>query len=99
MYCGKGMYYSEDNQYENMATTERIPVKLMRCFFGKGHVLYTDNFYTSPALARTLLKMKTYLCGTIKKVEGVILLKFKMLNFRKVPPSSTNPRLMSKLTV
>jgi len=26
VYCGKGMYYVEDDQYESMATTERIPI-------------------------------------------------------------------------
>ena len=66
VYCGKGMYYAEDNQYENMATTERIPVELMRPFLNRGHVLYTDNFYTSPNLAKFLLRNQTYLCGIIR---------------------------------
>jgi len=60
------MYYAEDDQYENMATTERIPVELMRHFLNRGHVLYTDNFYTSPNLAKFLLNNETYLCGTIR---------------------------------
>ena len=33
---------------------------------GKGHILYTDNYYTSPALAEFLLLHKTGLCGTVK---------------------------------
>jgi hypothetical protein len=66
VYCGKGMYYAEDNQYESMATTERIPIELMRPFLGRGHVLYTDNFYTAPSTAKFLLVHETYLCGTVK---------------------------------
>lgn len=31
-----------------------------------GHVLYTDNFYTAPSIAKFLLNNETYLCGTIK---------------------------------
>ena len=66
VYCGKGVYYAEDNQYESMATTERIPVELMRPFLNHGHVPYTNNFYTALSLAKFLLNHETYLCGTIK---------------------------------
>ena len=44
----------------------------MRPFLNRGHFLLTDNFYTSPSLAKFLLTQKTYLCGTIKKTERVI---------------------------
>ena len=58
------MYYSEDDECESVATTERIPVELLRPFLNRGHVLYTDNFYTSPC--KFLLNNVTFLCGTIK---------------------------------
>ena len=32
----------------------------------KGHLIYTDNFYTSPQLADYLYTQDTYLCGTIR---------------------------------
>ena len=32
----------------------------------KGHRVYTDNFYTKPALAETLLQQKTILTGTVR---------------------------------
>ena len=35
-------------------------------YIGKGHILYTDNYYTSPALADFLQKNNTGLCGTVK---------------------------------
>lgn len=62
VYCGKGMYYAEDDQYDQ----NESPVELMRNFLNRGHVLYTDNFYTSPNLAKCLLNNETYLCGTIR---------------------------------
>jgi len=34
-----------------MASSERIRVVLMQPYLGKGHKLYTDNYYTSPNLA------------------------------------------------
>ena len=66
VYCGQGMY-SDDDLYSKMPASERIPMVLMEPFLGKGHVLYTDNFCTSPLLAKHFLSKDTHLCGTIKK--------------------------------
>ncbi|CAK9803074.1 PiggyBac transposable element-derived protein 4 [Anthophora quadrimaculata] len=41
--------------------------KLMINYEQKGHVLYTDNWYTSPKLAIYLDQQNTGLCGTVKK--------------------------------
>ena len=60
VYCGKGMF-TNDDPYSDHPSTKRIPEVL-----NKGHILYTDNYYTSPALARFLISHRTYLCGTIK---------------------------------
>lgn len=65
VYCGKGMFYNDDEN-SDMPTTERIPVALMRPYLDKGHILYTDNYYTSPSLATFLLENGTHLCGTIR---------------------------------
>ena len=65
VYCGKGMY-DDDDPHEELPYSERIPVVLMQPYMGNGHTLYTDNYYTSPALAVHLLKNKTHLCGTIR---------------------------------
>lgn len=40
-------------------TSERSKVK-------KGHRVYTDNFYSKPTLAETLLQQKTILTGTVR---------------------------------
>jgi len=59
--------YDDDDLHADIPASERIPMVLMEPFAGKGHVLYTDNFYTSPVLANHFLANNTHLCGTIKK--------------------------------
>ena len=49
-----------------MPTAEKIPVSLMTPFLNKGHVLFTDNFYTSPSLATFFLENSTHLCRTVR---------------------------------
>ena len=65
VYCGKGIFYNDD-EHSDMPTTERIPVVLMEPFLNKGHILFTDNYYTSPSLATHLLENLTHLCGTVR---------------------------------
>ena len=65
VYPGKGMFSGEDLN-SDMPTTECIPSVLMEAFLGKGHILCTDNYYTSPSLASFFLDNQTYLCGTIR---------------------------------
>ena len=65
VYCGKGMFHNDDVN-SDMPTTERIPAVLMRPYLNKGHILFTDNFYTSPSLATYLLENGTHLCGTVR---------------------------------
>ena len=62
VYCGKGMF---NDDHDTMAATERIPLVLMQNYLGKGHVLFTDNFYTSQSLASFLLSKQTHLVGTV----------------------------------
>ena len=50
VYSGKEMFY-DDNHHNEMPSTERIPSVLMGPYLGKGHILFTDNYYTSPILA------------------------------------------------
>ena len=68
VYCGKGMF-NDDDPLSDSPTTERIPQVLMQPFLGKGHALYTDNFYTSPALAKYMIDNKTHLCVSIKSTR------------------------------
>ena len=40
--------------------------KLMDKYLNKDHVLYTDNYYTSPLLSKYLLEHDTGSCGTVR---------------------------------
>ncbi len=51
---------------------------------GKGHHLYMDNFYTSPALFRSLKRVGICSCGTLR------------CNRRGVPPVIKKKRKMKK---
>ena len=64
-YCGKDMF-TDDAPNSDIPTTERIPAVLMSEYLGKGHILFTDNYYTSPTLASFFLKNNTHLVGTIR---------------------------------
>lgn len=51
----------------NLGISGAIVATLMEPYLGKGHNLYTDNWYTSPILAEYLHDQKTNLCGTVRK--------------------------------
>ena len=65
VYCGKGMFH-QDDPHSDMPSTERIPAVLMESYLGKGYSLYTDNYYTSPTLAKFFTDNKTHLSGTVR---------------------------------
>ena len=44
-----------------------IVATMMQPYLDKGHVLYTDNWYTSPSLCRFLQQHSTGFCGTVRK--------------------------------
>lgn len=62
VYMGKGT-----NVLPNMSMASSVVLELMNKHLGKGHTLYTDNFYTSLELANSLLSNETHLVGTIRK--------------------------------
>ena len=64
-YCGKGMFHADDPTFD-MPTAERIRAVLMESCLGKGYSLFTNNFYSSPSLAKFFLDNKTHLAGTIR---------------------------------
>lgn len=44
-----------------------IVVQLLKPYFSKGHTLYVDSWYTSPALFTFLYKNGINVCRTVKK--------------------------------
>ena len=57
---------AELTQIPDFSITEKIPVTLMQPYVNNGHILFTDNFYTTPRLAQYLLQNGTALVGTVR---------------------------------
>ena len=57
VHAGSDTTYME--KYMDLPVTSRIVFSLMDPLLGKGYCLYTDNFYTSPALADKLVDNET----------------------------------------
>ena len=58
--------FADDDINSEMPSSERISSVIMETFLGKGHVLFTDNYYASPTLLKYLIAYKTHLCGTAR---------------------------------
>lgn len=52
---------------ENLGVGGSIVMKMMEKYLEKGHTLYVNNWYTSPALFQKLHDSGTNACGTIRK--------------------------------
>lgn len=62
------VYTGADTDYQKfgLRITGDIVAHFLQPYFYKGHVMYVDNWYTSPALADMLHDRDTGLCGTVK---------------------------------
>ena len=49
-----------------MGLSAWVVIGLTKPIYNFGHIIYMDNFYTSPILAKYLASRKTYLCGTMR---------------------------------
>ncbi|XP_047143975.2 piggyBac transposable element-derived protein 4-like [Hydra vulgaris] len=63
------IYAGKEDQPRYGSVAERVVLKLMENLLGHGRILYTDNWYTSMNLAKSLLENKTNLVGTAEKIE------------------------------
>jgi len=54
-------------QHKDIRKSGSVVMSLLQLYLGKGHALYVDNWYTSPALFDILHKNSTNACGTVKK--------------------------------
>ena len=61
LYCGKNT--SEVKARQPLA--EKVVLDLLTGLEDKGHLIYFDNFYTSPSLSKRLFKLGYGSCGTI----------------------------------
>ncbi|XP_050293711.1 piggyBac transposable element-derived protein 4-like [Anthonomus grandis grandis] len=51
---------------EDLGISGAVVTKLMDQYLNKGHSLFTDNYYSSPALSTFLFKSNTNSCGTVR---------------------------------
>ncbi len=51
--------------YEGLGISGSVVMTLLAPYLGKGHVLYVDNWYSSPSLFQHLLSHGTGACGTV----------------------------------
>ena len=64
------MYTGDQTEIERgmpIGMSGAVVMKLLEKYLGHGHVLYIDNWYTSPLLARELFLKDTGVSGTVKK--------------------------------
>ncbi|XP_020298636.1 piggyBac transposable element-derived protein 4-like [Pseudomyrmex gracilis] len=63
------VYTGSDTDYEKfgLGITGDIVAHFLKNFFNKGHVIYVDNWYSSPELAKFLHHRDTGIYGTVKK--------------------------------
>ena len=73
MYIGKGTEIEFDR---TLGVSGGVVKTMMADYLGKGHTLYTDNWYTSPSLCKFLKDNATGSCGTVR-ANRVFLPKFQ----------------------
>lgn len=65
VYCGCSTIVK--NAVTGIGKSGAIVLSLLQPFLGKGHTVYLDNFYSSPALFNLLHNNSTNACGTVSK--------------------------------
>ena len=80
IYTGK----RESSSLDSKGVSYQVVMDLLSPYLGKGHWVFTDNYYTSPLLFMDLLAKKTYATGTIRQNRR---------NFPEALKSYNNPSL------
>ncbi|CAK9809208.1 PiggyBac transposable element-derived protein 4 [Anthophora quadrimaculata] len=65
IYNGSLTIVNSENEF--IGKSGNVVMELLKPYLGKGHTLYVDNWYTSPALFILLHKNGTNACGTVRK--------------------------------
>ncbi|XP_066585875.1 piggyBac transposable element-derived protein 4-like [Prorops nasuta] len=76
------VYTGANTDFEKfgLGFTGDIVAHFLQPYFDEGHVVYIDNWYTSPILAEFLYRHNTGLCGTVKaNRKGMPKLENKLL--------------------
>jgi len=56
-----------------LGNSSDVVVHFLKSYFNKGHVIYVDNWYSSPQLVEFLYKYDTGMCGTVRKNRKYML--------------------------
>ena len=84
-----GMFYrfthaGKDNTLPtSIGVTEAVVLELVKGLEGRGHFVFTDNYYTSPSLASSLKQRGFGLCGTVRVNRRGIPLEIKTTKLAK----------------
>jgi hypothetical protein len=77
------VYTGKDTNIElnpDLGVSGSVVTTLIAPYLNEGHTVYTDNWYTSPALSLFLHKLKTNSCGTVRgNRKGMPSLSRKLL--------------------
>ena len=65
LYTGSGHQLKYNSN--NFGYGGAIALELLEPYLDQNRVVYMDNYFTGPILARHLLSKQTYLCGTLRK--------------------------------
>ena len=62
------IYTRADTDYHkfDLGVSGDIVAHFIQPYFQKGHIVFTDNWYTSPILAEFLHEKETGICGTVR---------------------------------
>ena len=55
----------DDDEDENTLITHRIVWRMIRLYFGQGHAVYIDSYYSGVPLANEFGQNETGVCGTV----------------------------------
>lgn len=58
--------YTGKEKADGVLVSEKVVMELLNGLLDNGRTLYTDNWYTSVSLARTLVNRQTHLVGTLR---------------------------------
>lgn len=89
VYTGTDIDIPKVKKSDPLGMSGAIVKKMISRYLGKGHILYTDNWYTSPALCHFLHENKTGSCGTVRN-NRKFMPKFTVNMTRLENPSSSD---------
>ena len=82
-------YTGRDNTRTEHGLAHRVVTDLARVVYGKGHVIYMDNFFSSPALFNELADNQLGACGTFRINRQGIPATIKQTKLKAGDPTVT----------